>query len=250
MSISASAVTRFGLGGSIWRPNGSYSGKVASPPVFAGTISDISKTFGTGTFNFDYSSYFTGATSYSISPSVESGWSFDTSTGILTIDTDDESTFGPYTITGTNAAGSDSSNSFDVEVTAAVEADDDESPTGGWWSMYDNELALRKRKKDELDKLEAKAAAIVNAVDKAIADELRIQDRDAERLNELNRLSLLAETHKTELRNSVSQSALNAVEAAINKRNFSAMERLERELAKSREEELFLLHAAGIILNS
>jgi len=44
MSISANAVTRFGIGGAMWQPHGSYSGKAASPPVFSGAIADISVT--------------------------------------------------------------------------------------------------------------------------------------------------------------------------------------------------------------
>lgn len=85
-------------------------------PVFAGTIADISVTYDTGTHTYDLSTYFTGATSYSISPTVETGWSFNTSTAELIIDTDDISSFGPYTVTGTNIGGSDSSNAFSVVV--------------------------------------------------------------------------------------------------------------------------------------
>ncbi len=58
----------------------------------------------------DLSGYFTGATSYSIAPLVEAGWNFDTGTGILTVDTDVASSFGPYVVTGTNIDGSDDSN--------------------------------------------------------------------------------------------------------------------------------------------
>lgn len=91
-----------------------------SPPVFSGTIPDISVTANTGTYNYDLSTYFAGATSYSISPAVEAGWTFNTSTAELIIDTDDTDSFGPYTITGTNSGGSDSSNAFGVEVTVVT----------------------------------------------------------------------------------------------------------------------------------
>lgn len=249
MSISSNAVTRFGIDGGIWRPNGSYSGKAASPPVFTGTIPDISVTESTGTHNYDLGAYFSGATSYSISPSVEAGWSFNTTTGELIIDTDDVSTFGPYTVTGTNAGGTDDSNSFDVEVTAAV-AEAEDTPTGGWWYAYDHELETRKRKKKELERLEAKAEQISDAIDRELAKELRAQDREQVRIEELRRLSVLADQHKEELTQSVSQKALLAAESAMLKGTYSAMEQLERELAKSREEELFLLHATSIILNS
>lgn len=92
-----------------------------APPVFAGTIPDITGNEGDADIVTDLSVYFTGATSYSISPAVEAGWSFDTGTGILTVDTDDANTFGPYTVTGTNAAGSDSSNAFDVIISTVAD---------------------------------------------------------------------------------------------------------------------------------
>jgi len=110
------AVTRLGLYGGSRSPYGSFAGKVAAPPVFSGTIANISEDFDTGTYQYDISTYFTGATSYSIAPSVEAGWSFNTSTGVLTIDTDDQNTFGSYVVTGTNAGGDTDSNAFFVTV--------------------------------------------------------------------------------------------------------------------------------------
>lgn len=87
-----------------------------SPPVFQGTIPDIFERKDTGSHDYDLSPYFTGADSYSISPAVETGWNFNTSTGVLTIDTDALGLFGPYTVTATNAFGTADSNAFDVEV--------------------------------------------------------------------------------------------------------------------------------------
>jgi len=119
MSISAGQVTRFGISGQIWRPAGSFAGKAASPPVFAGTIPTIAANEGDSDIVTDLSGYFTGETSYSISPAVEVGWNFDTVTGILTVDTDVVGTFGTYVVTGTNASGSDASNMFNVIISAA-----------------------------------------------------------------------------------------------------------------------------------
>jgi len=218
-----------------------------SPPVFSGTIADISETESTGTHSYDLSTYFTGATSYSISPAVEAGWTFNTSTAELIIDTDDVNSFGPYTITGTNAGGSDNSNAFGVEVTAAVE---EIIGGGGWAYLYDYEYEHRKRKKKELEELKRKTELIQNKLDRELALELRKQDVELERVDELRRLTQLAEDHKEELQQSVSQKALLAAENAMIKGTYSAMEQFERELAKSREEELFLLQAASIILNS
>jgi hypothetical protein len=98
---------------------GLYSGIGLSStpaPVFSGTIADISITYDTGSYSYDLSIYFTGATSYSIIPTVEAGWSFNTSTAEFVVDTDDISTFGPYIVTGTNVGGTDDSNAFNVSV--------------------------------------------------------------------------------------------------------------------------------------
>lgn len=235
--------------------NGTFNGTVplvvlrgyaVGAPVFSGAIPDISVTENTGTHSYDLSTYFTGATSYSISPSVESGWSFNTSTAELIIDTDVVSSFGPYTVTGTNAGGSDSSNAFNVEVIAA----EAEAASGGWWYAYDYEYEERKRKKKRLEDLEAKAEQIQDKIDRELAKELRKQEKEQLRLDELRRLSKLAQEHKEELEQSVSQKAIFAAEQAMIKGTYSAMERLERELAKAKEEELFLIQAASIILNS
>lgn len=87
-----------------------------SAPVFQGTIPDIFERKDTGSHVYDLSPYFTGADSYAISPAVEAGWNFNTSTGVLTIDTDAIGLFGPYTVTASNAFGDTPSNAFDVEV--------------------------------------------------------------------------------------------------------------------------------------
>lgn len=92
----------------------------ATTPIFSGPIPTLSAQPATGTHVFDLGAYFSGATSYSISPAVEAGWSFNTTNGQLTIDTDDTNTFGPYTVTATNASGSTNSNTFTVRVAAVV----------------------------------------------------------------------------------------------------------------------------------
>ena len=131
MSIGAGQVTRFGIGGQIWRPAGSFAGKL-SPPVFAGTIPTILGIKGRSNVVTDLSTYFTSATSYSIAlglssnlalqaaaTTIETGWTFDTGTGILTVDTDVIGTFGTYVITGISAGGTDTSNAFRVVISAA-----------------------------------------------------------------------------------------------------------------------------------
>lgn len=150
-------------------------------PVFSGTIPDISVVENTSTHSYDLSTYFTGATSYSISPSVESGWSFNTSTAELIIDTDDVNTFGPFTVTGTNASGSDSSNAFGVEVTAAA-VGGARGSSGRYYTWSPEEIPkgdfVRKYEKTKEDaELERLLAAAIKREDlakqaKKIADKL------------------------------------------------------------------------------
>ena len=152
MSISAGRVTRLGISGSVWRPAGDFTGKGVAP-IFSGTIPDITATEGDVDLVTDLSGYFSGATSYSISPVVEAGWTFNTSTGVLTTDSD-LGTFGTYVVTGTNATGSDDSNAFSVIVSSSS------SPTGGFWPDYDREQDRRRRERDRLLALEKKAEAV------------------------------------------------------------------------------------------
>lgn len=88
----------------------------ASAPVLLGSIPNLRERQNTGTHQLDASQYFSGADTYAIDPAVETGWTFDTNSGLLTVDTDVASTFGPFTITATNANGSTPSNAFSVEI--------------------------------------------------------------------------------------------------------------------------------------
>jgi hypothetical protein len=81
-----------------------------NPPVFTGPINDQVQA---GDSTFDSSTFATGESSYSIS-ALPPGFSFNTSTGLLTITsaTSGYGIFGPFTITYINAAGSKASNPF------------------------------------------------------------------------------------------------------------------------------------------
>lgn len=101
-----------------WQPEGEgETPPEPTAPVLESDLPDIVALLDSGTHEYDLSQYFSGADSYAISPSVEAGWSFDTNTGVLTIDTDDEDAFGPFTVTATNEIGSTESNAFSVTVT-------------------------------------------------------------------------------------------------------------------------------------
>lgn len=91
-------------------------GGPSAPPSQLNPIPDIDVTDVQATYTYNLAQYFNGAASYSISPSVESGWSFNTSTGVLTIDTDVLGLYGPFAITVFNGTGSIASNTFTINV--------------------------------------------------------------------------------------------------------------------------------------
>lgn len=95
---------------------GFYAGLIATLPILLEQIGNISTGSASGAHAYDFAGYFSGETGYSISPAVETGWTFNTSTGVLTIDTDADGTFGPYTVTASNGAGDVDSNPFTVKV--------------------------------------------------------------------------------------------------------------------------------------
>jgi hypothetical protein len=95
------------------------AGAADDPPILLAQIPNLAAGFDSGTHQYELGAYFSGATSYAIDPPVETGWTFNTTTGQLEIDTDDEATFGPYVITATNANGNTDSNSFTVKVSVS-----------------------------------------------------------------------------------------------------------------------------------
>lgn len=223
---------------------------VLAPPNFSGTIPDISKTQNTGSFSYALGAYFTGATSYSIAPAVETGWSFDTSTGEFVIDTDAVGLFGGFTVTGTNLAGSADSNSFTVTVTAAAVVVTDQ-PTGGWLFLnsYEAELQRKRARARRRKELEEESEQIQDAIDRQIAQLLRVQEAKDEKREDLKRLERLAKEHADlEAAKAYSAAVGAAYAAALEKGTTSALSRLERELKKARDEEEFMALAAQFLV--
>lgn len=222
----------------------------AGPPLFSGTIPDISETENTGTHSYDLSSYFTGADSYSIAPAVEAGWSFDTGTAELVIDTDALGTFGPFTATATNAQGTADSNAFSVSVVVAPVAD--ESATGGWLFLnyYEAELQRRKARERRRKELEEETERIEDDLDRNIAQLLREQEAKDEKRKDLERLAIIAKQNADlEAARQYSERVAKAYERALVQGNFSALEALDRELKRAAEEEEFLMMALMLLVD-
>lgn len=98
----------------------------AVAPIQVTRFINLAAAFDSDSHAFSFASYFTGETSYSISPAVEAGWNFDTGTGTLTIDTDAAGLFGPYVVRALNASGNTDGEAFYVNVADA------EFRSGGW----------------------------------------------------------------------------------------------------------------------
>jgi len=95
-----------------WIPGGWASGGLV--PGLVGSISNKTEDSNSGTHQYDFTVNFSGATSFTILPAIEVGWTFIA--GVLTIDTDADGVFGPFTVTGTNVNGDTDQNAFFVNV--------------------------------------------------------------------------------------------------------------------------------------
>ena len=217
-------------------------------PVFSGTIPNITGDEGDADIVTDLSAYFSDATSYSIAPAVEAGWNFDTITGILTVDTDEVNSFGPYTVTGTNASGSDDSNAFSVIISTVVAEDD--QPSGGYfWFRYEQEQFKREEERKLREKAKRKAKQIKDKLDRELAlEERKIEEKES-RNAELARISRLVANNKKTIIEFENPVIIKAMDEAIERQTFSTMERLERLLANQLEEEQFMAMAIQILVN-
>jgi hypothetical protein len=88
----------------------------ASAPILLGPIPSQRERQNSGNYELNTGDYFSGADSYAIAPAVETGWNFNTTTGLLTFDTDAVGIFGSYVVTATNTNGDKASNAFNVEI--------------------------------------------------------------------------------------------------------------------------------------
>lgn len=208
----------------------------ALPPQVTGTIPDIFQRQDTGTFAYDLSVYFSGATSYAIAPAIETGWTFDTGTAVLVIDTDAVGVFGPFTVTATNATGSTPSNAFTAEVAATVV--DVTVTGGGFWPHFDTQRARRRRRERELDEAEEESRRLADETDRGIALLLREQERKDEFRANLERLNALVRQHADrESQAAMSERVQKALARAMAQESVSALIALQRELDRMLEEE-------------
>lgn len=122
--------------------------------------------------------------------------------------------------------------------------------TGGasFWSSYEAHAAEKTRAKKKRKKLAEAAEALQDKIDRELAIELRKDADERDRLEELRRLTKLAEAHAQTIRQTLSDGAIAALDRAINHGHYAAMEALERHLRRAKEEEDFLLQAFKILM--
>jgi hypothetical protein len=225
-------------------PGVGLGGGTAVAPSFIGSIPNITWPQNSGSHAYALGAYFSSATSYSIAPAIEAGWTFNTTTADFSVDTDAAGVFGPYVVTGTNTIGSADSNGFTVTVTLAASVA--EEATGGWnfYVAYEQHTKARRKKLKEQEQKQAETQQIQDRTAREIAELLRKQEAIDERRAYLERLGQLAkEQPDLEAARAYSDRVAQAYQRAIIQGNYSALEALDRELQRASEEEEFMLQA-------
>lgn len=122
----------------------------------------------------------------------------------------------------------------------------DDQATGGWLflNLYEAELQRRKREEEEREEI---LEQIEDSVDREIAAILLPQ---MARDDELQRLKELAQREADlTAAQAYSDRVSKAYLRAVSKGNYSALEALDRELQRAREEEEFLMLAIAAVLD-
>jgi hypothetical protein len=120
-----------------------------------------------------------------------------------------------------------------------------DQPTGGGWlflNLYEAELQRRRARKRRQRELEEETEQIEGQLDREIATLIRKQEAKDEKREDLKRLAEIAKANADlEAARQYSAAVGAAYAAAIEKGTTSALDRLDRELRKAREDEEFLM---------
>lgn len=118
-------VIRRGYGGQIRQVVTRGFWNSALPPVLVEQLPDITVKVNSGVYTYPLAPYFAGETSFS-SSTLATGFTLNTSTGVLTVDSGAEvaGTYGPYTISGINSSGTTAGNAIHIKLSnSKVSAD-------------------------------------------------------------------------------------------------------------------------------
>lgn len=140
-----------------------------------------------------------------------------------------------------------------IGVTADAEVVDDEIFSGGWGFLnsYDSYRQKKERDKRRLKRLLEEIKALESPIDREIAEILHkdtAEDTRLEQLAELERMVASSfRNSELEKARTYSERVAKAYVRANVQGNFSALEALEREIERAREEEEFLLIAIAAL---
>jgi hypothetical protein len=152
---------------------------------------------------------------------------------------------GDVTVSLTGASATFTAGTLSADTAALVE-----QSSGGWafWMSYEQEQARRRHEKRKREQLEEETEAIEESVDRDIARFLREQEAQDARRAELDRLGNIARRHAdaAEAR-AYSERVAVALERAIEKGTFSALEALDREIERAQTEEELVLVVSQVV---
>lgn len=135
------------------------------------------------------------------------------------------------------AAFSDAAFNFDGAVSSVA------TTVGGWFAFLNTyEHRLANRRDEERRRQEAEADEIEDKLDRQIAELLRKQEAQDAKRAELEQVAALARQNADlESARQYSERVGRAYQAVLEKGSASAVERLERELKRAKDEEEFLM---------
>jgi hypothetical protein len=139
-----------------------------------------------------------------------------------------------------------------ITVSLGPEPVSDSQSSGGWLFLNTYELELKRRRKREKERreLEEETEQIQDALDRQIAQLMREQEAIDDKRQDFERLAKLAkESADLEAARQYSERVAKALERAITKGNYSALEALDRELRRAREDEIFLMEAIMLLVD-
>jgi hypothetical protein len=151
----------------------------------------------------------------------------------------------------TGGAEAASGSTVGIVVSGGVRPAEEESGGSGGYgfaNLYEIELQRRRRRKKEREALEQATEQIEDTTDREIAQLLRIQEAKDEKRKELQRLAeIIRQNADIEAAKQYGAKVAKAYERALMQGNFSALQALDRELKKARDEEEALLLQAFML---
>lgn len=139
-----------------------------------------------------------------------------------------------------------------IVVSLGPEPEEAEQPSGGWLFLntYEAELQRRRAREKARRELEEETERIEDALDREIAQFMRVQEAKDEKREDFERLAKLAKANADlEAARRYSERVATAYARVLSQGNYSAIEALDRELKRAREEEDFIVLALMLLVD-